>query len=49
MADAKMMGLLYNVETHTINYQSEKLFRTEKIEENSVFEISNNMLLMENL
>ena len=32
----KMMGLLYNVETHTINYHLKKLFSDGEIEENSV-------------
>ena len=31
-----MMGLLYNVETHTINYHLKKLFSDGEIEENSV-------------
>ena len=32
----KMMGLLYNVETHTINYQLKKIFADGEIDENSV-------------
>lgn len=32
----KMMGLLYNVETHTINYHLKKLFSDGEIEENLV-------------
>ena len=32
----KMMGFLYNVETHTINYHLKKLFSDGEIEENSV-------------
>ena len=32
----KMMGVLYNVETHTINYHLKKLFSDGEIEENSV-------------
>lgn len=32
----KMMGLLYNVETHTINYHLKKLFADGEIDENSV-------------
>ena len=32
----KMMGLLYNVETHTINYHLKKLFSDGEIDENSV-------------
>lgn len=32
----KMMGLLYNVETHTINYHLKKLFSDGEIVENSV-------------
>ena len=32
----KMMGLLYNVETHTINYHLKKIFTDGEIDENSV-------------
>ncbi len=32
----KMMGLLYDVETHTINYQLKKVFDDSELEENSV-------------
>ncbi len=32
----KMMGILYNVETHTINYHLKKLFADMEIEEDSV-------------
>lgn len=32
----KMMGLLYNVETHTINYHLKKIFADREIDENSV-------------
>lgn len=32
----KMMGLLYNVETHTINYHLKKLFSDGEIDENAV-------------
>ena len=32
----KMMGLLYNVETHTINYHLKKIFDDGEIDENSV-------------
>ena len=32
----KMMGLLYNVETHTINYHLKKIFADGEIDENSV-------------
>ena len=32
----KMMGLLYNVETHTINYHLKKIFADGEINENSV-------------
>ena len=32
----KMMGLLYNVETHTINYHLKKIFSDGEIDENSV-------------
>ena len=32
----KMMGLLYNVETHTINYHLKKLFADGEIDEGSV-------------
>lgn len=32
----KMMGLLYNVETHTINYHLKKIFADEELDENSV-------------
>ena len=32
----KMMGLLYNVETHTINYHLIKIFADGEIDENAV-------------
>lgn len=32
----KMMGILYNVETHTINYHLKKIFTDNELEENSV-------------
>ena len=32
----KMMGLLYNVETHTINYHLKKIFSDGEIDENAV-------------
>ena len=32
----KMMGLLYNVETHTINYHLKKIFADGEINEDSV-------------
>ncbi|MDD3287182.1 MAG: hypothetical protein PHI14_06775, partial [Bacteroidales bacterium] len=32
----KMMGVLYNVETHTINYHLKKIFSDSELEENSV-------------
>lgn len=32
----KMMGVLYNVETHTINYHLKKIFQDSELEENSV-------------
>lgn len=32
----KMMGELYQVETHTINYHLKKIFEDSEIEENSV-------------
>lgn len=32
----KMMGLLYNVETHTINYHLKKIFSDGEVDENSV-------------
>lgn len=32
----KMMGLLYNVETHTINYHLKKIFADGEIDEGSV-------------
>jgi hypothetical protein len=32
----KMMGLLYNVETHTINYHLKKVFTDNELQENSV-------------
>ena len=32
----KMMGLLYNVETHTINYHLKKIFADGELDENSV-------------
>lgn len=32
----KMMGLLYNVETHTINYHLKKIFADGEIEERAV-------------
>ena len=32
----KMMGLLYDVETHTINYHLEKVFADSELLENSV-------------
>ena len=32
----KMMGLLYNVEAHTITYHLQKAFKTGELEENSV-------------
>jgi len=35
----KMMGLLYDVETHTINYHLKKAFKDAELEENSVTRI----------
>lgn len=35
----KMMGLLYNVEAHTINYHLKKAFRDSELDENSVTRI----------
>jgi hypothetical protein len=32
----KMMGLLYDVETHTINYHLKKIFSNQELQENSV-------------
>ncbi|WP_286486388.1 hypothetical protein [Empedobacter falsenii] len=32
----KMMGALYNVETHTINYHLKKVFNDNELDENSV-------------
>ena len=32
----KMMGVLYNVETHTVNYHLKKVFADSELEENSV-------------
>ncbi len=32
----KMMGTLYNVETHTINYHLKKIFSDSELQENSV-------------
>ncbi|MDY4790829.1 MAG: hypothetical protein SO179_09720 [Bacteroidales bacterium] len=32
----RMMGVLYNVETHTINYHLKKIFSDSELEENSV-------------
>jgi len=32
----KMMGILYNVETHTVNYHLKKIFSDSELEENSV-------------
>src|SRR5690606_11377107 len=32
----KMMGVLYNVETHTINYHLKKIFSDHELDENSV-------------
>lgn len=32
----KMLGMLYNVETHTINYHLKKIFADSELEENSV-------------
>ncbi len=32
----KMMGILYNVETHTINYHLKKIFSDSELEESSV-------------
>lgn len=32
----KMMGLLYNVEAHTINYHLKKIFADGELDENSV-------------
>lgn len=32
----KMMGLLYNVETHTVNYHLKKIFADGELDENSV-------------
>ena len=32
----KMMGILYNVEKHTINYHLKKIFLDSELEENSV-------------
>lgn len=32
----KMMGTLYNIETHTVNYHLKKIFQDNEVEENSV-------------
>jgi len=32
----KMMGTLYNVETHTVNYHLKKIFSDSELEESSV-------------
>jgi hypothetical protein len=32
----KMMGVLYNIETHTINYHFKKVFSDNELDENSV-------------
>jgi hypothetical protein len=32
----KMMGILYNVETHTVNYHLKKIFSDSELSENSV-------------
>ena len=32
----KMMGVLYNVETNTINYHLKKIFMDKEVDENSV-------------
>jgi hypothetical protein len=32
----KMMGILYNIETHTVNYHLKKIFQDSELEENSV-------------
>lgn len=32
----KMMGVLYNIETHTVNYHLKKIFSDSELEENSV-------------
>jgi hypothetical protein len=32
----KMMGTLYNIETHTVNYHLKKIFADSELEENSV-------------
>lgn len=32
----KMMGMLYNVETHTVNYHLKKIFSDNELDENSV-------------
>ena len=32
----KMMGTLYNVETHTVNYHLKKIFSDNELEESSV-------------
>lgn len=32
----KMMGTLYNVETHTVNYHLKKIFLDSELQENSV-------------
>jgi hypothetical protein len=32
----KMMGMLYNVETHTVNYHLKKIFTDSELDENSV-------------
>lgn len=32
----KMMGTLYNVETHTVNYHLKKIFTDSELDENSV-------------
>lgn len=32
----KMMGMLYNIETHTVNYHLKKIFSDAELEENSV-------------
>lgn len=32
----KMMGTLYNIETHTVNYYLKKIFSDHELDENSV-------------
>lgn len=39
MAKNKLMGVLYDVETHTINYHLKKIFLTVSCRRNQLFEI----------